>query len=182
MCEHELNEQIKGLQARLSQAENNITSHFYATSMLVQGLLSSPAASAAAIVEDIYNLLPTGFELMQKLIDLVDPGTFKEMMMAMASQVLDGMVAELEGMVTGVVDILEASIASTEALIVDAEDSLADAITGGIPAVIDAAQAELDGLTGLLLKQQGGLSNAVSFLTAQANAANCKSGSILIKP
>jgi hypothetical protein len=192
-CNLELNKQIQGLQARLSQAENNITSHFYGISMAIQGLAANPlTAGSVASVSGIYNLVPSGFQLLQNLIMELNPVDFKNYMMTMAASLMGNMAAELDTLVDTAFATLDETIAAVEATIVALEDSVAsattalnDAISGGIPEQIADAQAYLDDMNAKLAKSQQTRSNlndvsagGISFLTAQANIAKCKSFSL----
>ena len=62
-CKDELNSQLKGLQARITQAENDINAHYAGISQLTLALAANPftAASAAASAL-IYNLNPIGMK------------------------------------------------------------------------------------------------------------------------
>jgi hypothetical protein len=190
-----MNRQIQGLQARLSQAENNITSHFYATSMLVQSLSANPLTSgSAAVVAGIYNLIPNGFDLMQKLIAHVSPIDFKALMMINAGDLIAGMSAELDGLVSVVVSNVESQIEMVAAQVVAAGDALATAtldmttaVAGGIQSEIDAAGATLqqagDLLDSLNAKHDHLLNlhmTSVNFLTSQADVSKCKSVNLKI--
>jgi hypothetical protein len=192
-CDLELNKQIQGLQARLSQAENNITSHFYGISMAIQGLAANPlTAGSVASVTGIYNLVPSGFQLLQNLIMELNPVDFKNYMMTMAASLMGNMAAELDTLVDTAFSTLDETIAAVDATIVALEDSVAsattalnDAIAGGVPEDIADAQAYLDDMNAKLAKSQQTRSNlndvsagGISFLTAQANIAKCKSLSL----
>lgn len=188
-CRHEINAQIKGIQARLSQAENNITSHYVGVSLLVKALADTPAAAAAAAMESIYNLIPSGFDVLQKLIDQIGPLDTKALMMQAAAALEDAMAAELEALagmvesaIQGAIDAamatVEAAIASVEAAAIALEDAVAAGIALPIQmatdalntakSAADAAQAVLDKLGNLKL-------NAKSLMQTQADAAKCKS-------
>jgi hypothetical protein len=192
-CNLELNKQLQGVMARVSHLENNTISHFYAMSMAIQGLFANPLTTASvASVAGIFNLLPTGFQLLQNLIAELNPADFKKLMMSMAAGLLGEMEAELVGLVNTAFADINAMITSIEGVIVGVEDEITAATTaldaaihGGIQAEIDAATATLNGLNGKLaglLKMKGGLLNAldggVNFLTAQAHIAGCKSISL----
>lgn len=192
-CNLELNKQIQGLQARLSQAENNITSHFYATSLAIQGLFVNPLTTASvASVSQIYNMMPQGFTLLQNIISELNPVDFKKLMMSMASSLLGQMEGELSSMVetafsdiSGMIGSVEGVITGVLSDITAAESALEAAIAGGIQSEIDAARSVLNGLNSKLAslnKMKGGLTDAldggVNFLTAQARLAGCKSFSL----
>ncbi len=192
-CDLELNKQIQGLQARLSQAENNITSHFYGISMAIQGLAANPlTAGSVASVSGIYNLVPSGFQLLQNLIMELNPVDFKNYMMTMAASLMGNMAAELDTLVDTAFSTLNETISAVEATIValedtvtDATNALNDAISGGDPLQIAEAQAYLDDMNAKLERSQQTRANlndvsagGISFLTAQANIAKCKSLSL----
>lgn len=193
-CSHELNKQIKGIQARLSQAENNITSHFVGTSLLVQALLGTPAAAAGAAMESIYNLGSTGFDLMQKLISEIPAIDTKALMMQAAAALEDAMAAELDALVgmvesaiddaiTSAVALVTGTIAALEAATIALEDAVAAEIQGPIDLATAAfnaaenaansAQAALDSLNNLKI-------SAPTMIQAQADAASCKSVGMVI--
>jgi hypothetical protein len=190
-CNSELNRQLQGLMARVSQCENNITAHYKGISMLVAALADTPAAAAAALMAPFYSGFEAGFALVQKLVEQLDPAVFKEMMFEMALGLVDGMAAELEGIIAGVV-------ASLNALI----DSI-NGVIAGLNAQIDAINAQLAGtltsearallesqkttLLGQLNEQMSALQKAMdmaatapNLLGAQKNAAACKTRSLLM--
>lgn len=192
-CNLELNKQIQGLSARLSQAEDNLTNHFYGISLAIQGLAANPlTAGSVASVTGIYNLLPTGFETLQNLISNVSPTDFKKYMMGMASGLLGNMEAQLTSMVStafsdisGMIDNVNGLIGTKEGQLTSAQAALDAAIAGGNPTEIANAQAlvntltaQLGNLTGMKDNLTNALDSGVNFLTAQADIAKCKSFSL----
>lgn len=194
-CKQELNKQLQGLSARLSQAENNITSQFYATSMAIQGLLANPlTAGSVSPVAVIYNLTDVGFKALQGLISQLSPANFKKHMMAMAVGLLDGMALELESVASLALQTIEDSIASVESLInsqlqtiESISTSLANAKLNGNDLLIgtlqnqyDVAISTLEGLTGQKGKLLDSKSNLGGFMGAQSDIAKCKSTSFIL--
>ena len=208
-CTEELNRQIQGLSARLSQAENNITSHYYGISMAIQGLAANPlTAGSVASVAGIYNLVPAGFEMLQQLISNINPADFKKMMMAMAAGLIDTMSAELDAMADMMIDQAEAMlemvdgmIGVAEGIVTAAEDTLASTITaiGNLPAdatqqaidlataardtaqsALDAANFKLDNLKNTQATLENSLVNMGDFMTSQSNIGKCISGQMVI--
>lgn len=198
-CEHELNKQIRGIQARLTQAENNITNHFTGISMLVKGMLANPfTASPAAIVQNIYNLMPSGMDVLQKLLDQVPVLDMKTLMMNAAAALEDMMEAELnalismaeeaiDGAIAAAGDMVNSAIATAEAAAI----ALEDAIAAGIQGPIDAANAALEAANDAVLSAQKTLDDLManapdlkmkskSMIQAQADAAKCKSVGVVI--
>lgn len=193
-CSHELNKQIQGLQARLSQAENNIHAQFIGTSQLVAALAGTPAAAAAVIMGPIYNLEATGFALMQKLKDLIPTIDTKKLMMEMASSLIDSMAAELDALLEAVeASLLAAVNAALDSLnaaisvVTDAQDALTAAIEGGNALAIAAAEDALDSANSaknaaqsLFDGAEDALATASNFMKGQANVAKCKSESFFL--
>jgi prefoldin subunit 5 len=191
-CSSELNRQIQGLQARLSQAENNITAHYKGISMLVAALAETPAAAAAAVMAPFYSGFEAGFMLVQKLVDALDPAAFKALMMEMALGLVDGMAAELEALIGSVVASLNALIDGLNAAIAGLNGQIAAinaAIAAGglTPEQLAALTAEKSGLLSdladhmaRLAKAEDMVATAPSLLGAQKNAASCRTVSLLL--
>lgn len=194
-CNHELNKQIKGIQARLSQAENNISSHFVGTSTLVIAMLANPfTAPSAASVSAIYNLAPGGFDAMQKLIQQISAIDMKALMMQGAAALEDAMAAELDALVGMVNDSIDAAITAAEqtvdasiAAVEAATIALQDAVASDIQSAIDTAQGVLDAAVATADSAAAALSSlldikisAPSMIKAQADAAKCNSVGLVI--
>ena len=193
-CEQELNAQLRGIQARLSQAENNITNHFVGTSLLCKALLGTPAAAAGAAMSSIYSLGAEGFDLMQKLIEQLNPLDTKKLMMQAAAALEDTMAAELEalvGMVESAMDAaidaavgaVDAAIATVEAATIALEDAIAAGIEGPIlaaTAALNAANSAAKSATSALESLENLKISSSNMLKAQADAAGCKSISLHI--
>lgn len=191
-CSHELNKQIQGLQARLSQAENNIHSHFIGISQLVTALADTPASAAAAAMSAVYNLQAVGFAALQQLKTLLPEADTKKLMMEAAGALIDTMAAQLDGLVDSVeaaamgtvnaaLDTLNTSIQN----VTNAEAALTAALQGGNPTTIADAQAALDAAKDSQLNAQGAVdaaeeafAQASNFMRAQANVAKCKTTSL----
>jgi hypothetical protein len=194
-CTEELNKQIQGLSARVSEAENNITSHFMATSMAIQGLLANPfTAGSVMSVSGLYNLVPGGFEALQSLVSQVAAFDYKKIMMSMAAGLINQMSAELDALAQSAIDQVTSQvanltnmIATLEGTIVGLEDMVTNAIKGGIQSEIDAAkkkladaQSMIDRLKETKLNLEDGKPLSVEFLLSQSNIAKCLSGSMVI--
>lgn len=198
-CQFELNRQIQGIQARLSQAENNITAHYVAMSTFMEQLIAESEdagtkAVAAVFKATVFDHLNTAvFMLYQKLVNLIDPAAFKSLMMEMAAGLIDGMVGELEAIIgqvesviTGAIDSITSMISDIEAQIAAIEEQLLDA--ANMPAeTVEQLTQELEGLSGSLTEQIGKLTSArsllktsTSFLGSQKNAAGCKSATSVL--
>jgi hypothetical protein len=186
-CKQELNIQLKGLQARMSEAENNITAHYAGISMLCEHLLSTPAAAAGEAMKSIYKLEASGISAMRALVHKVGAIDAKQIMMLGAAKLQDAMQAELEALQVMVVGALQTAIDDAVALaegtvsaVIAAEDALAAAIEAGISAPIalataslnsakaaaDAAQSALDSLNNLS-------AGSSEMLGTQADMAGC---------
>jgi len=191
-CSHELNKQIQGLQARLSQAENNIHSHFIGISQLVNALADTPASAAATAMQSIYNLQAVGFAALQQLKNLLPEVDTKKLMMEAAGALIDGMAAQLDALVESVEAAATATVNSAmdglnSAIVnvTNAEAALTSALQGGNPVTILNAQNALDVAKASKLNAQGAVdtaeeafAQASNFMRAQANVAKCKSTSL----
>lgn len=146
-CDHELNFQMKGILARLSQAENNITSQFAATSMAIQGLLSNQLTSGSvASVAHIFDGVPTGFDALQKLVSDLNPIDFKQLMNISAAGLIDGMSAELDNIGTAIENAAANAAAAAESAAVGAINSLGDIATEFAGQAADLAAAITGGV------------------------------------
>ena len=185
----ELNKQIQGIQARLSQAENNITSQYVGTSLLVQGLLASPAATAGQAVEHIYNMVPSGFDVMQKLVSMVPIIDIKKMMMETATGLIDSMGDELDAIAGSIEAAANAAIETATDLVDSATSAaggaasaLADAVQSGEEAAISAATEASHAANALVTSANDSLTSLINFkskagamIQAQAHAAKMTS-------
>lgn len=199
-CDNELNLQLKGIMARLSQAENNIANQFAGTSMLVQSMMGSIYTSGpAAIVSGIYNLEAGGFDLMQNLLDQIPSFDIKKLQMLSAGDLLDSVGSELDSLASSITGQLSDALKSSETMLknaasqleqagVDAINSLAaipaefaseasdlaDAITWGIEEDIKSISDSLN--TKMSLSGLGGLpkqvSNSLSTLSGSQSLFN----------
>lgn len=121
-CKDELNSQLKGLQARISQAENDINAHYAGISQLTLALAANPftAASAAASAL-IYNLNPIGMKILRALLNALIPKELQRMMRLLTML----------------------SAASIEDLAENMMDSAAAQVVGSVNAAIDGLSFEL---------------------------------------
>ena len=120
---------------RLSQAENNISATYIGMSQLVEALAATPAAAASAAMSSIYNLSAGGFDLQQKLVDLIPKVDMKKMMMNMASSIESAMLAELDSITSAVMGSLEAILDAATQALEDATQALSDAVDSAADAV-----------------------------------------------
>ena len=159
-CKHELNGQLKGLQARITQLEDDINAHYVGISQLTLALAANPftAASAAASAL-IYNLNPLGMKLLRSLLQALIPKELQKMMRMLT--ILSA--ANIDDLAEGIAD-------SAMAEVVGALNSSIDAITGTALAEMNAIQTELNSL----------IPNVENGIVAMANQfqANINSGLI----
>ena len=112
-CHNELNTQIKGLQARLQQAEDDINAHYTGISQLAMSLAANPfTAGSAAATAAIYNLNPIGMKILRALLNALIPkevqNTMRMMTMLSASSIDDlaeGIVDSAAAQVVGAVNV-----------------------------------------------------------------------------
>ena len=194
-CSQEMNKQMQGIMARLSQAENNITNHYTGMSMLVQSMNLNPfTAGSSAVVSSIYNLGPAGMAALQGLIDSINPLDFKLHMMDFAMNLIPNMSLELDSLLASVENMIlnqinsmvNTLIAAAEAQII-AVENLAIAIASGIQAEIDAAGAALQNAANLVNSLSTALDGlkshhitATGSLKAQSDVSKCKSSALHI--
>jgi len=111
-CHNELNSQLKGLQARLEQAENDINAHYAGISQLALSLAANPfTAGSAAATAAIYNLNPIGMKILRALLSALIPkelqNTMRMLTMLSASSIDDlaeGIVDSAAAQVVGAVN------------------------------------------------------------------------------
>jgi len=190
-CGQEYNSQLKGIQARLSQAENNITNHFVGVSTAVMGLLANPlTAGSVAALSGIYNLVPAGLQALQNLISEIGALDPKKIMMEAAVALMDNMEAELGALADMAMNaaqaIIDNAIAAVENAITTATDliaalpaavaneaiALTDALASGVLSEIEAAtntlHAAMAGIGGIPVA----LANALSTVHATTIASD----------
>lgn len=190
LCTKELNKQLKVLQARVTQTENDIIAHHQGISTLVRGLLGTPAAAAATLVLPFYNFIPNSFNVLQKLIEYLPSPIemFKKFTFEMAMESIDSMVDILEKIVGQVIPSLQAAvdalvgqIEGIEGQIHALERQLLSAPAGavaGIQSQIDALTGQLDGLYDSLQTATDKLARATNFIQSQIDQAQCKISSV----
>ncbi len=162
-CDHELNKQLKGILARLSQAEDNITSQFAATSLLVQNLLADPiTAGGASAVAGIYNMVPAGFAAVQALIKQVGALDYKKLMMEGAATAMDSMEAELDALAAMVETAMTDAIASAESALTSLENAAANAATSTIDALAALPSEVVNQVAGLTTAITGGVTSEIN--------------------
>jgi hypothetical protein len=124
-CKCELNRQLKGLQARIKNAENDINAHYAGVSQLVLALAANPfTAASVAPSAIIYNLQPLGMKLLRQLLESLIPAELLKMMEmltminaasieAAAGDIVDAAAAQAVGMVNAGIDSLSAAAMDT---------------------------------------------------------------------
>ncbi len=142
-CTTELNKQIQGIQLRLSQAENNLSATYNGISQLVGAMMANPfTIGPASVMLPIYNLTAIGFNLQQKLVDLIPTIDMKKLMMEMAATLESTMLAELEAVTSAVLGALEGALDAATAMLDAATSALSSAVDVAADALSDVGTAE----------------------------------------
>jgi hypothetical protein len=112
----ELNSQIKGLQSRITQLEDDINAHYSGISQLVLSLSANPFTSASVAASAvIYNLQPMGMKLLRSLLQALIPKELQRTMRLLtmlsaaniedlAEGMLENIAAQTVGAVNGIID------------------------------------------------------------------------------
>lgn len=101
-CYDELNKQIKSLQSRITQAEDDINAHYVGLSQLVTDLLADPFTSGpAAASAVIYNFSPVGMKLLRELLNAFIPSELQKTMRLLTMLSAASIDDIAEGIVTG---------------------------------------------------------------------------------
>lgn len=185
-CNQECNKQLQGLAARLSAAEDNITNQFMGMSTLVSTLATNPLTSfSVTSLTSVYNSLPTGMELMQKLKDAlpdVSIKSMKQLAMTMAANAVDTMAASLDATAAAMVAAATAAVDAAAATVTSAQSTLTAAIVAAAAAPTTINNAAVDTARLALSSAQHTFDLAgeakilsSSFMQGQANIAKCKS-------
>lgn len=125
-CQQELNNQIQGLQARISQAENDIMSHYQGISTLVTAMLANPfTASVGSVGSAFYQMGSSSMAALQALYKQLPVLDVKQVTMQLASGLIGSMSAELSAL-SGMVD---SALNSAMTTLTTTMDSAANAIT-----------------------------------------------------
>ena len=135
-CKDELNSQIKGLQARITQAENDINAHYAGISQLALALAANPfTAGSAAATAAIYNFNPIGMKILRSLLNAFIPKELQKMMrmLTMLS------AASIDDLAEGIAD-------AAAAQVVGSINAAIDSISAELTADINAIQFELNSL------------------------------------
>ena len=157
-CNSELNTQIKGLQARLQQAEDDINAHYTGISQLVLALAANPfTAGSAAVSAAIYNLNPIGMKILRALLSALIP---KELQNAMRMLTMLS-AASIDDLAEGIVD-------AAAAQVIGAVNYGIDAVTATALGEMAAVQNELNSL---VPNAVNGIANALAYSTLNNDRA-----------
>jgi hypothetical protein len=158
MCDFELNNQIKGLQSRLSQAESDISATYAGISQLVLELASNQyTALSVAPSAVIYNLQPFGMQLVRQLLQSLIP-------------------PELQNTMKMLTMLSAASIDAAAANIVDAAAAMAvGAVNNGIDQVNAAAMDTIFATTQAIAALDTTFAANIHALTTPVNQLNYRS-------
>ena len=155
-CHSELNTQLKGLQARITQAEDDLNAHYAGISQLALSLAANPfTAGSAAATAAIYNLNPIGMKILRGLLSALIP---KELQNTMRMLTMLS-AASIDDLAEGIVD-------SAAAQVVGAVNSGIDAITATAIGEMAAVQNELNSL---VPNAVNGIVNALTYSTSNNN-------------
>ena len=183
-CNHELNRQLQGLEARIASAEENITATYAGISQLVAGLAANPltlgSVTASLATFDFTNV---GYTILKKLVEML-PGydLIQQLQMLDAAALIETMADKLGATMVGAVNqaIDMAAVALETA--VAAEAAHAAAVLAGISTptqlatlLATAAEARFayDTANALAI-------NIGDFLQAQVDIGTCKATSVAI--
>jgi hypothetical protein len=156
-CKHELNSQLKGLQARITQAENDINAHYVGISQLALALAANPfTAASAAATAAIYNLNPMGMKILRALLNALIPKELQKMMrmITMLS------AASIDDLAEGIAD-------TAAAQVVGSINAAIDNITAEMMMDINSIQTELNYL---IPNIETGIVNMANQYSANINA------------
>lgn len=190
-CEREANRQLQGLQARLTQVEDDLANTYTALSAMALQMSLVPTTSAVGLpFKAIFTGVPGGLQALQKtLSELTIPGIqipsvddMKKLALEAAMVLVDSMAAQMIALTTSLVDQAVASVEAAAASVIAAEQALEAAILAGVEAPILAAQAALDVANGTLDAANTLLENTSSLLTSQSNISNCITADFIITP
>lgn len=135
-CKNELNSQIKGLQARITQAEKDINAHYAGISQLVLALQANPfTAASAASSALIYNLNPIGMKILRSLLEALIPKELQRMMQMITLL----SAANIDDLSEGIADSLAAQVVAQV-------NASIDALSGELLNDINSIQQELSEL------------------------------------
>ena len=135
-CKDELNGQLKGLQARITQLEDDVNAHYAGISQLTLALAANPFTAASAATSALfYNLNPLGMKLLRSLLKALIPKELQKMMRLLT--ILSA--SSIDDLAEGIAD-------AAMAQAVGAINASIDAITGTALAEINAIQQELNDL------------------------------------
>lgn len=126
-CPQELNAQIQGLQARLTQAENDIMSHYQGISMIVAGLSANPfTTGVGAIGSAFYQAGASSMAALQALYSQLSVLDVKQTTMQLASKLVGSMSAELDALASMVDSALNVAMTTLTTTMTSAGDALAN--------------------------------------------------------
>ncbi|MCU0734521.1 MAG: hypothetical protein MUF20_03210 [Methylotetracoccus sp.] len=187
MCLKEMNKQLQGLQARVTQAENDIVAHYQGISALVAALADTPAAAAAAAVSAFYNFEALGFKVLQALVNAIPILDFKELQLELANGLIGFMQAQLVALtdrvlatLLGAVNTLLSVALALEQEVLALEQQLASAAADAKPAIeaqLTIARNNLIASQADLQRALDDLETAKSFMASQKDLAGCQTTS-----
>ena len=158
---HELNEQLKGLGARMAQAEHGLHGLFDVTSRLRQ--IAQQTIPALAEIAPILNQDPSGLPLMAQAIEGKVQAYLQQQVMQALDKFLNPNLAGLASLLGG----------GVEGLIADLESQISDlAGQNPIVATVDALADELAAVTssggpaGAVAQRAGELQTSIAALTS----------------
>lgn len=183
-CNHELNRQLQGLEARIASAEENITATYAGISQLVAGLAANPLTLGSVTASlATFNFTNVGYTIMKKLVEML-PGynLIQQLQMLDAGALIDTMADKLGATMVGAVS--QAADLATAALAgaVAAEVAHAAAVAEGLltppeieSLLVAAGQARV--AYGVAKELEANISG---FLQAQVDIGTCKATSVSI--
>ena len=146
-CQNELNSQLKALQARVTQTEDDIMAHYVGLSQLSTALAANPyTAGSAAMSALVYNFQPTGMKLMRSLLEAFIPSEIKNTIRLMTLISANGIETALEGAVGKVINTF---VDQQLDIFEDLEESLMNQLTGIINDIENIDNAVLNSVNNI---------------------------------
>jgi hypothetical protein len=155
-CQNELNSQLKGLQARITQAEKDINAHYAGISQLVLSLSSNPFTSASVAASAvIYNLNPIGMKILRQLLEALIPKELQKLMQMitmlsaaniddLAEGIADSMMAQVVASLNAAIDALGGTLLSEINAVSDELSMLVPNIENSIASVAGGLNAQIN--------------------------------------
>lgn len=131
----ELNAQLRGLQARISQVETDIVAHYAGLSQLSLSLAANPFTSASAAASAaIYNFAPVGMNMLRNVMTSLIP---KEIMTSIRLMSMLNAQTFFDGTVQLATNLIENTLASGVEMINVILDDVEATVKGEILATLD---------------------------------------------